>query len=482
MTETIKDKLSKPMFQNAAVICLCFLLTSTGYLAWTYHVIDLLPPAASEAVTLSAAYFLQAAGVGVFMLFLYRGYGWMERMVYIALTLYLICLAPAVFGTSLTIVLFFGLLGNLLCGFLAGFYLYHLTVRTDGSSIAVTLGTGYGVSILVSWILSLIGRGSLYRSKGILLACLVLTAAVITWIRKTLPAPSEESDGKKVEASRHAAMENDVRCAENHETTKLYIPEEWGFRKFALLAGGLILLFSVVNSCGFGFPSADLKVGISVEFSRMFYAAGLLIAGFVTDKNRKYGAVCALTCLVIPFLMLALNGEPVSLMIFWALSYFSFGFYTVHRIILFSDLSRENDVIWLCGFGLLIGRIGDALGEILILAFSEHLSILLMITALLFMGAIVLFLHMYHFLYLSETMLRDDRQEKFDQFCAKYDLSVREREVLRLLLQERNNQQIAEELSVSESTVKFHIHNLLQKTGCRNRVALLSDYSLSGNS
>jgi len=37
--------------------------------------------------------------------------------------------------------------------------------------------------------------------------------------------------------------------------------------------------------------------------------------------------------------------------------------------------------------------------------------------------------------------------------------------------------EIAEALSISESTVKFHIHNLLQKTGCRNRVVLLNTYA-----
>ena len=40
----------------------------------------------------------------------------------------------------------------------------------------------------------------------------------------------------------------------------------------------------------------------------------------------------------------------------------------------------------------------------------------------------------------------------------------------------KTNSEIAEALSVSERTVKFHIHNILKKTGCRNRNELLSSY------
>ena len=53
---------------------------------------------------------------------------------------------------------------------------------------------------------------------------------------------------------------------------------------------------------------------------------------------------------------------------------------------------------------------------------------------------------------------------------------MREREVLRHLLEEQTTAQMADSLGVSESTVKFHIHNLLKKTGAKNRVELMSLY------
>ncbi len=454
----VQLQIRKPIIRNALVIGLCFLLASTGYLAWVYNLMDLLPQGLSDVMSLSTGYAFQALGIGFFALFLRRGGVHAESSLYFVPAVYMLFLVPAVLGTSLLPVLLFGFLQNLLCGWIAGYYLYRLTAETGASSNAAALGIGYGSSVIASWLLSLIGKGTVYYSNGILVICLVLTAAVIIVIR--LNPMTEGTD------------EKDRETAPSYPLTK-----GLSLRSFLLLAGGLILLFSIVNSCGFAFPSADVRNGINLEFSRLFYAAGLLIAGFVNDKNRKSGAICALAALVIPFIMLALRGEPVSVMIFWALSYFTFGFYSVYRMILFSDIARGRKLLYLSGFGLLIGRVGDAAGEVLNLSLSDRFLILIVITALLFVAAVILFFRVYPFLYLPKSEQQMSEREKFNYFSARHDLSAREREVLRLLLQEKTNAEIADILYISEGTVKYHIHNLLQKTGCKNRIALLSAWS-----
>lgn len=52
------------------------------------------------------------------------------------------------------------------------------------------------------------------------------------------------------------------------------------------------------------------------------------------------------------------------------------------------------------------------------------------------------------------------------------DASPRERDVLRLVAAGRRNRGIAEELGISENTVKFHVSNLLRKSGATSRVEL----------
>ncbi len=48
-------------------------------------------------------------------------------------------------------------------------------------------------------------------------------------------------------------------------------------------------------------------------------------------------------------------------------------------------------------------------------------------------------------------------------------LSDREREVVRLVARGQSNKQVATELFITESTVKFHLHNVMRKFGTRNR-------------
>lgn len=49
------------------------------------------------------------------------------------------------------------------------------------------------------------------------------------------------------------------------------------------------------------------------------------------------------------------------------------------------------------------------------------------------------------------------------------DLSVRERDVLRLLVQGQSNDEIAERLGISRSTAKFHLRHIFDKLGVGNR-------------
>lgn len=58
-------------------------------------------------------------------------------------------------------------------------------------------------------------------------------------------------------------------------------------------------------------------------------------------------------------------------------------------------------------------------------------------------------------------------------------LTVRERQVLSHVLRLLRDKEIAEELHISVHTVKFHVSNLLRKTGKKRRVELIICHELA---
>ena len=58
----------------------------------------------------------------------------------------------------------------------------------------------------------------------------------------------------------------------------------------------------------------------------------------------------------------------------------------------------------------------------------------------------------------------------------RHGLTAREREILALVLQGKDNQNIASELQLALGTVKAHVHNILKKTDHASRQELARDF------
>jgi DNA-binding NarL/FixJ family response regulator len=77
-----------------------------------------------------------------------------------------------------------------------------------------------------------------------------------------------------------------------------------------------------------------------------------------------------------------------------------------------------------------------------------------------------------HVGYVLDELARVER--RVDASAALSPLSVREREILALIGKGARNREIGEMLSISELTVKRHVHNLLSKLGVPTRAAAVS--------
>lgn len=66
----------------------------------------------------------------------------------------------------------------------------------------------------------------------------------------------------------------------------------------------------------------------------------------------------------------------------------------------------------------------------------------------------------------------EDKAESLARFSAKYGISVREQDVLQLIMEGCDTRTICTSLHLSENTIKTHVRQLLRKTKTRNRITL----------
>ena len=594
----LEEKMYKPSLASMAVIFLGFLLTSTGWIAWNYHVQEYMAPDKANFVTMVAGYAMQALGIGLFALILRYKSSASGIALPVLVLLHMAAMIPALLWEGAAGVAA-GLLMEIFCGLIAGYYLFYFTCSTPVTHRGRVFGTGYGLSVPMSWLLSLIGGSSFYYSRKVLAVSAVFSAIMIYIVAK-YPAQEErvpvagrypaEGGGNTGGASRSGRGPENVKYSGTPEKSAPL--DLW-------LQGILVLLLGVVIGCGFSFIPSSIGETVNVEMSRLVYVFSLVSAGFVADRSREKGAICALTVLVFPLVMLSLREATIPAVMFWLLSYFAFGFYSVYRVLLFSDLN----ILYLSGFGLMIGRIGDAVGEAISLALYERPIIHVVLTAALSVTAIFVFFRVYHDLYIKESGAAGTEEERvgnaetllhtraaesgpgapvaeqslrpeslktkdmrtggfrsgeygtvasesvasgtvasgtvasglvvsgpvnsghgtgsengrseteadragerrygseadravdrpsgpeaevkqlpgsedcFFRFSARYELSPREREIFRMILSEKTNGEIADALYISENTVKFHVRNILKKTGCKNRNGLVMAYA-----
>ena len=66
------------------------------------------------------------------------------------------------------------------------------------------------------------------------------------------------------------------------------------------------------------------------------------------------------------------------------------------------------------------------------------------------------------------------QEDKGAGACPRVDLTIKEREVLRLVIRGFSNKKIAESMRISPQTVNAHLDHVYQKLGCSNRAAAVA--------
>ena len=439
------------------LIAFCFFWGGSGFLVWSAQLSKFFNSDTVLLITECFGYLVQFIGVILYALTIrYNPKFAFSRVVLPVFgIIFFLLLLLSTFFNSLLITLFSGFLTNLICGYVQGLYLTYLTCLVPQTHRGTSFAFAYALGAIGTYLASSLFSGGL-NSYGMI----SVIGIVISWtiILNYLGFKNEQSlfpekiSGKVRELSY--------------------------FRKSFLPMCLLVFVFNLLYKTSF-YASELIYISgaLRVEFVRAFSAIGLIIAGIVNDLDRKYGLICCLLSLLFPFLCLTLINIPNAATILCILCFILLSFIMVYRAISISDLAgKDLRLLPFAGMGLGIGRLGESLGTLVGYQLRSHQVALIAVLSVLFILAVFIAFHVYQKFY-SPTVSEDEKEDKaLVAFENKYDLSLREKEVFRLIVSGKSNAELADSLFVSESTIKFHIGHILKKTSCLNRSQLIKKY------
>ena len=254
----------------------------------------------------------------------------------------------------------------------------------------------------------------------------------------------------------------------------------------------IIVLMAVITALGAN-DQALVESGskISLIYTRFFYAGGLMLAAIIFDKSHTIGGICALASVLYPIMIIILYKEMPIHYIPVALTDTFLGFYAVFRAGIFMSLASGKGKFYIAPLGLCISRIVEGMVSVSLVGFGTNRLVCFIIAGVLFVPLIMLFCYMLTkntrqpettmVVYENNTSGLEEISSL--SFAEIYHLTRREEEISSFLAANKTNGEIADILFVSESTVRFHVSNILKKTGLSSRIEVGRKYNeLSSNS
>ena len=473
----MKRKILKS-FDRAAVytlvfISISFFLFGTEFLSWFYILGDFFPAEQTYLYGKVGGYFFEAAGILLCGVLVAKAPYRIISSRYLSAVILLIELVftiPAFFLKNAAMIVTCGYLFNLACGINFGLYLTMLGSRTPRRVRGTVMALGTAIGSAGSWLVTEFAGSEFLKSRDVLIVYAAFTAAGVIFllifsvsIVPVMGAMNDSLTSRKRSNSRHLS------------------------KKALILLCIVVFLFGMINDISNSFPTGDAIGGVvPVELARLFHAAGLVAAGIISDLNRKNGAVACLILLIVPFIMFAIRdyaGSPfVTLAVFYTIG----AFYSVFRVISFTDLADEGaEYLFMAGGGLMCGRIGECAGAAINTFIGENILALVLTAGVLIALSVIVFIR-----WQTEKDVIQIRKEagiepetepeekpSAEEFASRYGLSSRELEVFGLIIEGFSNAEISQKLYISENTVKFHIKNILRKTESANRIELSALYN-----
>ena len=243
----------------------------------------------------------------------------------------------------------------------------------------------------------------------------------------------------------------------------------------------IVVLLSLLHGIGDLYMDAYHNFNDLFGFSRLSYCAGSIAAGYFADRNRLYLPLAALFAKAQDILDIWVGQEQV---LYYPLHYFGDfmnGFFTLFIILAFVDLAAHRPSLkpWaVTGRSLQMFTVSVAtvFGAFILDADKLFFTLLYV---LVIVGCLVIVFYNSALRFNLGSAATDSAAAEVttslpaSDYCARYGLTQRETEVLDCILSGQSIAEISEALFISQRTVKFHITNLLRKTGATSQKELL---------
>ncbi|MBR1885924.1 MAG: helix-turn-helix transcriptional regulator [Schwartzia sp.] len=349
-------------------------------------------------------------------------------------------------------------------GFLTALVLYRASQEVPFSHFGRFVGLSHGLSAMLQFLIGTVPWGAAFPALA--LPCLGAPAYLLA--RGESPEPSLTPDAA------------------------------WSalFRKSrAVLLAGAALLSLMIGVCDSVTVTHLTEYAPTFPATRLFYAAGLLAFGWLADKRLALLPAAVIVTntyflwfrvfhaeagLFLPLARLVETVYDAPIIVLLTVGFLHTAARS-DRPDLWAAMSRIIELPCM-GVGLLAGV---ALFPVVPLSsvFAAYATLLFAGVALLCRAALLYIETLRENAAAALRAMTEPQKTPpelpevfFEDYCRHYHLTRREKEVLSDLLNGKSVTEIAEETFVTERTVRFHIANLLTKTGAKNQRALTARF------